>query len=90
MKPEKAEARRQGGAPAEESGQNLEGAEWRAEAELANHRRTKAGHSELMEAVCERGNLMLAYQRVVKNKGAAGVDGRGLPAWISLSCTPCW
>jgi len=31
-----------------------------------------------MEAVCERGNLMLAYQRVVKNKGAAGVDGLGV------------
>jgi len=27
-----------------------------------------------MEAVVERGNLWLAYQRVVKNKGAAGVD----------------
>jgi RNA-directed DNA polymerase len=27
-----------------------------------------------MEAVVERGNLMLAYQRVVANKGAAGVD----------------
>jgi hypothetical protein len=31
-----------------------------------------------MEAVCERGNLMLAYQRVVRNKGAAGVDGIGV------------
>ena len=28
----------------------------------------------LMEAVVERGNLRLAYQRVVENKGAAGVD----------------
>jgi RNA-directed DNA polymerase len=28
-----------------------------------------------MDAVCERGNLWLAYDRVVKNKGAAGVDG---------------
>jgi group II intron reverse transcriptase/maturase len=27
-----------------------------------------------MDAVVERGNLMLAYQRVVANKGAAGVD----------------
>ena len=31
-----------------------------------------------MEAVCERGNLWLAYERVVKNKGAAGVDGIGV------------
>ena len=30
-----------------------------------------------MEAVCERGNLMKAYERVVKNKGADGVDGIG-------------
>ncbi|BAL27105.1 RNA-directed DNA polymerase (plasmid) [Azoarcus sp. KH32C] len=31
-----------------------------------------------MEVVCERGNLWLAYQRVVENKGAAGVDGIGV------------
>jgi len=31
-----------------------------------------------MDAVCERGNLKLAYQRVVENKGAAGVDGIGV------------
>lgn len=31
-----------------------------------------------MEAVVERGNLMLAYQRGVENKGAAGVDGIGV------------
>lgn len=30
-----------------------------------------------MEAVCQRGNLMAAYDRVLKNKGAAGVDGIG-------------
>ena len=78
MKPEKAEARRQDGARTEESGRNLEDIVLRAEVELARHLRTKAGRSELMEAVCERGNLMLAYQRVVKNKGAAGVDGIGV------------
>jgi group II intron reverse transcriptase/maturase len=78
MKPEKAEACRQDGARAEESGRNLEDIVLRAEVELARHLRTKAGRSELMEAVCERGNLMLAYQRVVKNKGAAGVDGIGV------------
>jgi group II intron reverse transcriptase/maturase len=31
-----------------------------------------------MEAVCERDNLWLAYERVMKNKGAAGVDGIGV------------
>jgi group II intron reverse transcriptase/maturase len=40
--------------------------------------RTKAELSGLMEAVCERGNLWLAYERVLKNKGAAGVDGIGV------------
>lgn len=43
--------------------------------------RTKAElkqESGLMEAVAERGNLKLAYQRVVENKGAAGVDGIGV------------
>ena len=45
------------------------------------HSRTKVElerESGLMEAVCERGNFMLAYQRVVESKGAAGVDGIGL------------
>jgi len=38
--------------------------------------RTKAegATTSLMEAVVERGNLKLAYQRVVENQGAAGVD----------------
>jgi RNA-directed DNA polymerase len=31
-----------------------------------------------MDAVCERGNLVLAYDRVLKNRGAAGVDGIGI------------
>ena len=48
----------------------------RVETELASRTRTKAeaAASSLMEAVVERGNLRLAYQRVVENKGAAGVD----------------
>jgi RNA-directed DNA polymerase len=47
-----------------------------AEADVATRTRTKAevATTSLMEAVVERGNLMLAYQRVVENKGAAGVD----------------
>jgi group II intron reverse transcriptase/maturase len=31
-----------------------------------------------MDVVCERGNLWLAYERVIRNKGAAGVDGIGV------------
>ena len=47
-----------------------------AEADMATRTRTKAevATTGLMEAVVERGNLWLAYQRVVENKGAAGVD----------------
>jgi RNA-directed DNA polymerase len=30
---------------------------------------------DLMSAVLERGNRMRAYERVLRNKGAAGVDG---------------
>ena len=36
-----------------------------------------------MESVCERANLWLAYQRVVENKGAAGVDGIGIAEFKS-------
>jgi len=48
-----------------------------AETDVTTRLRTKAERereSGLMNAVCERGNLKLAYQRVVENKGAAGVD----------------
>ena len=52
-----------------------------AEADVATRERTKAevATTSLMEAVVERGNLMLAYQRVVENKGAAGVDQLAVP-----------
>ena len=52
-----------------------------AEAEPTTRKRTKAEKEQedgLMDVVCERGNLMLAYDRVLKNKGAAGVDGIGV------------
>jgi len=35
----------------------------------------KTEASRLMEAVVERSNLFSAYERVVKNEGAPGVDG---------------
>ena len=81
MKPRKAEAHRSGGAQAEEAGRYPEGAGLRVEVESADVERTKAElerESGLMEAVCERGNLWLAYERVIRNKGAAGVDGIGV------------
>jgi RNA-directed DNA polymerase len=61
------------------SGATLCGAEMNATVRT----RTKAESSGLMEAVVERGNLRLAYQRVVENKGAAGVDGIGIAEFKS-------
>ena len=77
----KVEDSRQADTGGEESGQNPEGALRGAEADVTTRLRTKAEWEQgsgLMDVVCERGNLMLAYQRVVKNKGAAGVDGIGI------------
>ncbi|MCC7348545.1 MAG: group II intron reverse transcriptase/maturase, partial [Variibacter sp.] len=70
------EADRRGQAGAEGDGRNPEPAARRAEAQLASHERAKAEVTTAgrMEAVVERGNLRLAYQRVVENRGAAGVD----------------
>jgi group II intron reverse transcriptase/maturase len=64
-------------------GRNLGGASFGAETAATARRWTKAESSGLMEAVVGRGNLMLAYQRVVENKGAAGVDGIGVAAFKS-------
>ena len=72
----KAEACRQDKAGAERTGRNGGTAATCAEADLAARTRTKAeAMPNLMEAVVERGNMRLAYQRVIENKGAAGVDG---------------
>ena len=46
-----------------------------AEVCAATSGRTKSEDHRLMEQVVERSNLWLAYQRVVQNKGAPGVDG---------------
>jgi RNA-directed DNA polymerase len=72
----KAEADREGQAGVAGTGRNSGDAAARAEADMASRWRTKAevATTSLMEAVVERGNLKLAYQRVVENKGAAGVD----------------
>lgn len=81
MKPMKTEAHRPDGAQAAESGRYPEGAVLRVEVESADVERTKAElewASGLMEAVCERGNLWLAYERVIRNKGVAGVDSIGV------------
>ena len=67
----------QAGEPARIAGMTALG----AETDVTTRLRTKAQweqESGLMDAACERGNLWLAYDRVVKNKGAAGVDGIGV------------
>lgn len=74
----KAEETRQVPTSAASPGRNPGMAAAGAETDATTRRRTKAESSGLMDAVVERGNLMLAYQRVVKNKGAAGVDGIGI------------
>lgn len=77
----KAEDSRQADTGEAESGQNSEGILHGAETDVTTRLRTKAEWEQasgLMDAVCERGNLKLAYQRVIKNKGAAGVDGIGI------------
>ena len=77
----KAEDSRQADTVEDESGQNPEGTLGGGESDVTTRPRTKAGWertSGLLDAVCERGNLKLDYRRVVKNKGAAGVDGIGI------------
>ena len=72
----KAEADRADQVGAADTERNSVVAATRAEADMATRTRTKAevATTSLMEAVVDRGNLKLAYQRVVENKGAAGVD----------------
>src|SRR6266581_8426153 len=72
----KAEADREDQVGAEKAERNSADAATRSEVDVANRARTKAevATTGLMEAVVERGNLKLAYQRVVENQGAAGVD----------------
>ncbi len=77
----KAEDPRQVDTDRETPGRYSGGALCGAETEVTTRLRTKAESSGLMEAVCERGNLKLAYQRVVENKGAAFVDGIGVAAF---------
>jgi retron-type reverse transcriptase len=72
----KAQAGRDDQVGTAKAGRNPVNAVAHAEADVAARLRTKAevATAGLMEAVVERGNLKLAYQRVVENKGAAGVD----------------
>jgi len=73
----KAEDSRQVDACTEEPGRYSGGAVSGAETGATPRTWTKAESEGLMEAVVSRGNLMLAYERVMRNKGSAGVDGIG-------------
>lgn len=75
MRVDEAEARH-GGAKTEGDGRNLSRAALGAEAGTAAVGRTKPEAAQkLLEAALERSNMLSAYQRVVKNEGAPGVDG---------------
>ncbi|MGU7301393.1 Retron-type reverse transcriptase-like protein [Salmonella enterica subsp. enterica serovar Sandiego] len=54
-----------------------------AEIPMAAGGQTKAEVPLTMETVITRANMMLAWQRVVENKGAAGVDNLSV-AWLKL------
>ncbi len=72
---------------AEEGGRNLPGADGGAEAGTAAVGQTKARAPSLMEAVVEKGNMWLAYRKVVRNGGAAGVDALAVTAlrdWLKV------
>ena len=70
----KTEATRMGQGIQGGAGQYPAETEARVEAGTGAHSWTNAEPNTLMEQVLERPNLMRAYQRVVSNKGAAGVD----------------
>jgi RNA-directed DNA polymerase len=61
-------------AKAKRMGRQLDTQRLGAEVCTATSGRTKSEDRQLMERVVERSNLRLAYQRVVENKGAPGVD----------------
>jgi RNA-directed DNA polymerase len=58
-----------------EGKRNLPGTGEGAEVRAVAAGQTKPQASWLMEAVVERSNMLCAYERVVKNEGAPGVDG---------------
>jgi RNA-directed DNA polymerase len=58
-----------------EGRRNLSGSGVGAEARSVAVGQTKPEAPRLMEAVVERSNMLCAYERVVKNEGAPGVDG---------------
>lgn len=57
------------------SGRKSRGYEQGASSDAARREYVRPEESQLMEAVVARENLLKAYAQVVRNKGAAGIDG---------------
>jgi RNA-directed DNA polymerase len=84
MQADEAEAR-VSAAPSEGGRRNLPWARGGAEAGTTADGRTKPEALQLMETVVERSNMRYAYERVVRNQGAPGVDGlttKELKPWL--------
>jgi RNA-directed DNA polymerase len=56
-------------------GGTVEGKGRAHQTDTARKGRAGDGAEVLMEKVCARSNLIAAYKRVLRNKGAPGVDG---------------
>ena len=72
-------------ASGEATGRNLGSAHAGAEADTAYNGQPKSEKDWLMSQVVGRTNMQLAYSRVMKNRGAPGVDGmrcEDLKAWL--------
>ena len=61
--------------PRREGGRTVKGMGIERQADAAREGKTDDGAPMLMEEVVRRGNLTAAYERVVRNGGAPGVDG---------------
>ena len=77
-----------GGASGERAGRNPGMALAGAKTDTACGAQPKSGRDQLMSRVVERGNMQLAYSRVMKNRGAPGIDGmrcEDLKAWLKVN-----
>jgi RNA-directed DNA polymerase len=89
MRADDAEAHASAASPGE-GGRNLPGTGAGAEVRTAAGGQTKPEVLRLMEAAVERSNMLCAYERVVKNEGAPGVDGltvAELKPWLKAHWT---
>ena len=77
-----------GGAHGERTGRNPGMVLAGAEADTADGAQPKSEKDWLMSQAVERANMQLAYSRVMKNRGAPGVDGmrcEDLKAWLKAN-----